>query len=51
MEIANLYKKQEGKSMGAHAHRGAGAGFAFILVVFILLVIIGAAVVRPGGYY
>ncbi|MDQ0256534.1 uncharacterized protein (TIGR01732 family) [Evansella vedderi] len=32
-------------------HRtGYAGGFAFILVVFILLVIIGAAVVRPGGY-
>ncbi|SDZ03274.1 conserved hypothetical tiny transmembrane protein [Evansella caseinilytica] len=30
--------------------RGYAGGFAFILVVFILLVIIGAAVVSPGGY-
>ncbi|ADU31261.1 YjcZ family sporulation protein [Evansella cellulosilytica] len=29
---------------------GYAGGFAFILVVFILLVIIGAAIVRPGGY-
>ncbi|MFA9555918.1 YjcZ family sporulation protein [Evansella sp. AB-rgal1] len=36
--------------MGAPAG-GAVRGFAFIIVVFILLVIIGAAVVRPGGYY
>ncbi|ADU31263.1 YjcZ family sporulation protein [Evansella cellulosilytica] len=32
------------------AGHGYGRAFAFIIVVFILLVIIGAAVVRPGGY-
>lgn len=36
----------------ATGRAGYAGGFAFILVVFILLVIIGAAVVRPGaGYY
>ena len=30
---------------------GYAGGFAFILVIFVLLAIIGAAVVRPGGYY
>lgn len=35
----------------SHHTGGYGNAFAFILVVFILLVIIGAAVVRPGGYY
>ncbi|MBU9721880.1 MULTISPECIES: YjcZ family sporulation protein [Bacillaceae] len=34
----------------SHTARGVGS-FAFILVVFILLVIIGAAVVRPGYGY
>ncbi|ADU31259.1 YjcZ family sporulation protein [Evansella cellulosilytica] len=34
----------------SHKTGGYAGGFAFILVVFILLVIIGAAVVRPGGY-
>ncbi|MDG5786824.1 YjcZ family sporulation protein [Evansella sp. AB-P1] len=34
----------------SHTTGGYAGGFAFILVVFILLVIIGAAVVRPGGY-
>ncbi|MBU9712280.1 YjcZ family sporulation protein [Evansella tamaricis] len=31
-----------------HAHKpGFAGGFAFIVVIFVLLVIIGAAVVRP----
>jgi len=36
--------------MGAPVGSGYGRAFAFIIVVFILLVIIGAAVVSPGGY-
>lgn len=37
-------------SHGGHGGHGYGNAFAFIIVLFILLVIIGAAVVSPGGY-